>query len=108
MIDSVGVNHRVGVIWIGLRRNNPIDSGLIGRMNRQWRNVYYIWIGDESDSVDGERHRALKEMVEEKTLLEFTLSFSNSPLYVSEDGLRLMKEYNSILKKKEHLERLEY
>ena len=40
-------------------------------------------------------------------VFEFTLWFSHG-LGESEDGLRLMKEYNSIISRNEHLEGLEY
>ena len=108
MIDEAGVNERVGEIYVALHNDNPIDSELIKRINRQWKNLYMIEIDDRLDSVDEERHNKLKEMVEEKKLLGFKLGFSYSQLFNSEDGLKLTKEYNSIIKRQEDMEELFY
>ena len=52
-------------------------------------------------------HKVLKEIVKQKILFGFGLGF-DSNLFSKEDGLKLMKEYNSILKKKKDLEWLMY
>ena len=63
MIDSVGVNHRVGRIRIHFFNDTQINSELIGRMNREWINLYHIWIEDRTSKMNVEIHKKLKEIV---------------------------------------------
>ncbi len=66
-----------------------------------------IW--DQTDRVDEGRHGEFKDMVEQKELFGFGLGLTlRDGLGSSESGLRLIKEYNQIIKKKEHLKSLKY
>ena len=57
-------------------------------------------IGDCLDRLDEEIHIRLKTIAEEKTLFEFGLILNNNySLHHSNDGLRLTKEYNSIMER---------
>ena len=103
----MGVNDKVGVIQIGLKDHNPITNQLIEWINRKYRNVYDIAIYDYSDRLDEGIHIRWKTMIEEKTLIRFGLGFGGS-LCNSNDALRLIKEYNSIIKRQEHLGLLQY
>ena len=49
MINEVGVNSRVGEILVTLSNDNPISSGMIEKMNKEWKYVYWIGIGDMSN-----------------------------------------------------------
>ena len=93
----MGGNDKVGEIWIGLKDHNPITNEVIEWINRKYRNVYGIRIVDVSDRLDKEMHNRLKKIAEEKTLIYFRLEFSFI-LSNSNDGLRLIKDYNSIIK----------
>ena len=107
MIDEMKINHRVKGISIRFRDDNPITSKMIEQINRKWKNVYRVWIEDWTDRVDKERHKILKEMMEQKSLFKFGLQLWGD-LYWSKGGIKLMKEYNMIIKEKENLEQLRY
>ena len=98
MIDEMRVNDKVGMILIELKSDNPITNQLIEWINRKYRNVYDIAIYDYSDRLDEGIHIRWKTMIEEKTLIRFGLGFGGS-LCNSNDALRLIKEYNSIIKR---------
>ena len=107
MIDEMGVNDKVGEILISLTEDNSISSAMIERINKKYQNLYQISIGKQSEKIDEGKHKALKDMVEQKTLFKFELRLWDDA-GKSENGLKLLKEYNSIFKRNEHLEKLKY
>ena len=96
----MGVNHKVGMIRIALRNNNPYSNELIEQINRNYKNLYNIVIEDYSDRINEEMYNKLKTMIEHKTLFTFELLFMyGSSLFDNNDALRLMKDYNLIIKR---------
>ena len=65
MLDKMGVNSKVGQIKIKLRNDYPINEEDIKRMNKKWKNLYYILIDDYMQTVDEGKHRELKEIVKQ-------------------------------------------
>ena len=60
MINELNVNHKVGIIGIILRNSNPINDEIIRMMINNYKNVYYISVYDENDSVDNMVHDQIK------------------------------------------------
>jgi len=42
MINELNVNQKVGIIWITLSNDNPINEEIIRMMTNRYNNVYYI------------------------------------------------------------------
>ena len=65
-------------------------------MNQRYRNVYCIEIVDYLNSINSEIHDGLKRMIKQKALLRFGIWLYNG-LSNSDDGIKLIKQYNSII-----------
>jgi len=49
MINELNVNHKVGMIWIKLNNNNPINEEIIRMMVNSCNNVYDIAVDNYND-----------------------------------------------------------
>lgn len=98
MIDGIKLNKKVGGIKITLNKENSISNELIQQINKKYKNLYWIWIGDCLDNIDNEIHTQFKKIVKQKILFKFTLAFNYRNLFNSPDGFALIKEYNLIMK----------
>ena len=99
MIESVGVEHKVGEIWVRLNNYNPFSSELFEAVNKRFKNLYDIKMVDYLDNIDKETHDGFKRIAREKRLFRFELAFNRGELFSSEEGIQLLKEYNDIMKK---------
>jgi len=84
------------VISIRIHNDNPISHYLINKMVGKYLNIYYIGIRDWKDSVDC-IHESIKKIVVDSRLSGFGLAFWEG-LSDNEEGLKLLKQYNRIIK----------
>ena len=63
IINELNANHKVGIIGIKLRNNNPINDEIIRMMINNYKNVYNIVVFDYNDSVDNMIHDQIKQLV---------------------------------------------
>ena len=46
MVDRLNVNHKVEMIAISMKEDNPIDREIIRRMDQKYKNIYGLGIHD--------------------------------------------------------------
>ena len=66
---------------------------------KNYSNLYWIYIHDNSNSVDNKIHDALKQLVTQSIVMKFGIAF-NEGLRTSNESTKLMKEYNEIISHK--------
>lgn len=98
MIESIGVEHKVGEIWVRLSNYNPFSNELIEMVSQKLKNIYDIKMVDYLDSIDKDTHDGFKRIAQEKRLFRFELAFNRGKLFSTEEGIQLLKEYNHIMK----------
>jgi len=64
-------------------------------MIKNYNNLYYIWISDNSNSVDNKLHDLLKQLVRQPMVMRFRLIFDraeyNDHLYNTHNSTRLIR-----------------
>jgi len=71
-----------------------MDDDIIWIMISHYENVYAIYVCDRSDWVDEVIHDSIKQLVTQSVVIRFGLYLDGGSLKYSDDGLRLMKDYN--------------
>lgn len=107
MVDQLNINHKVSMVGIRVSNNNPLDNELLTKIFDRYDKAHAIVIDDYSNQVDIHVHDQLKLLTEGLTVLQFQLRLYGN-LKSSKDGVDLLKEYNEIMKRKEHLCNLYY
>ena len=60
MINELNVNQKVGIVFIRLYNDNPINEEIIRMTINSCNNVYAIYVYDCTDSIDNNIHDLIK------------------------------------------------
>ena len=110
MINGLDGNMNVRIVCITLNSEiNEWNDRILRIMMKRFNNVYAIILVDENDYVDDKTHDVIKQWVVQQPIIVFKLWFySECQLCNSNNGLKLIKQYNQLVKQKQYLQELGY
>ena len=108
MVNKLNTNSKVGRIYISLNNSNVLDQEVMETLVRRYENIYYVWIQSTNNSANDWVHLLLQQLVSQSTVIVFGLIFRPVNMCQDEQDLKLLKEYNQLLKQKRYLGMLRY
>ena len=72
----------------------------------RYKNIYFIEVVVTKDYDDINIHESIHKLIKQSNLIQFTLILRDPRLFGTHKGLKMVKEYNELIKDKKHLEYL--